>query len=128
METPERVKMLKTLKCGDNVYGIGNIIDAPIPRDLLAEIRANTGAVEALAPPPQPRRTDQFYCMKCDHAPFKTETALKTHDTIKHKEKPEDTGGTDAPPAGKKEVEDGDASGVGDAARSGSEGPHQLPG
>jgi len=44
----ERVKVNTTLKCGNNVYLKGKIYDPPIPKDLIAEVKANTGTVEVL--------------------------------------------------------------------------------
>ncbi len=44
----EKVKVLKALKCGDTVYKKGQIIDRPIPPDIVQEVRNDTGTVEVL--------------------------------------------------------------------------------
>jgi len=55
MEVVERVRVLKCLKTrigkDKHVYNVGQILTsehAPIPEDIIAELRANTGAVERL--------------------------------------------------------------------------------
>lgn len=45
----EKVKVLKALKCGDTVYKKGQIIDRPIPPDIVQEVRNDTGTVEVLS-------------------------------------------------------------------------------
>lgn len=45
----EKVKVLKALKCGDMVYKKGQIIDRPIPPDIVQEVRNDTGTVEVLS-------------------------------------------------------------------------------
>lgn len=121
MEIPERVRLLATLKCGNKVWGKGQVLDAekdgrPIPMEILAEIRANTGKVEVLplpyAPPPPPpiREDEDLHCPQCEHVPFATEAALKTHITKNHSEPQEVAEQTSV----NKEVEDGHAGGIGD--------------
>lgn len=49
MNKVEAVKVLTTLKAGSNVFLAGKIYKAPdIPRELLAEVKANSGTVEVL--------------------------------------------------------------------------------
>lgn len=45
----EKVKVLKALKCGDTVYKKGQIIDRPIPPDIVQEVRNDTGTVVVLS-------------------------------------------------------------------------------
>lgn len=86
MERVERVRILKTLKCGNTTWDAGAILFSPIPKDVEAEIRANTGTVEVMSPPPNARkdRDGEFYCEFCTHRPFKTEAAKKAHITKYH--------------------------------------------
>jgi hypothetical protein len=44
----ERVRIVKTLKAGPKLWKEGDIIAKPIPSELIAEIREETGAVEVL--------------------------------------------------------------------------------
>ena len=48
----ERVRIVKTLKCGTNMYWVGQVFPErdgeDIPPDLLTEVRQETGTVEVL--------------------------------------------------------------------------------
>jgi hypothetical protein len=43
----ERVKILKTLKCGKKIYLAGVVLSPPLPNEILDEIIHNTGTVHA---------------------------------------------------------------------------------
>lgn len=49
----EKVRVLKTLKLGENVYQQGKVLNAPLPADILKELASNSGTLEAVkeAPP-----------------------------------------------------------------------------
>ena len=58
MKDIERVRVLTTLKAGEELFLKGKIYEKPIPHALIEEMRANTGLVEVLgrvetAPPVQ---------------------------------------------------------------------------
>lgn len=89
MEAIERVRLLKTLKCGNDVWYKGKILDAakdgkPIPTSIISEIRQQTGTVEVLPPPPRPRTSESLFCTYCEHEEFKTSAAMKAHITKFH--------------------------------------------
>ena len=44
----EKVVLIKTLKAGKNVWEEGKILEAPLPPDILNEIRAKTGIVKVI--------------------------------------------------------------------------------
>ena len=47
----ERVKIKKTLKCGNVIYPEGLVLSHPIPPDILKEIKAGSIAVEIIPIP-----------------------------------------------------------------------------
>lgn len=44
----ERVRLLTTLKAGEQVWVKGKILTSPIPADIITEIKNQTGTVEVL--------------------------------------------------------------------------------
>lgn len=44
----EKVRIVKTVKCGNIVYSVGEEFEKPIPQDIHNEINLNTGTVEVL--------------------------------------------------------------------------------
>ena len=44
----EKVRVKKTLKAGNIVWQKGDILNAPLPKDILNEVYCNTGTVEVL--------------------------------------------------------------------------------
>jgi hypothetical protein len=43
-----RVRLLRTLKCGENIWEKGMELISPLPPDILTEIKLETGMVEVL--------------------------------------------------------------------------------
>lgn len=44
----EKARIVKTLKCGNNMYPVGMVFEKPIPQDIFNEINLKTGTVEVL--------------------------------------------------------------------------------
>ena len=49
----EKVELMKTLKCGDNVYAPG-VYPNPVPRDLIVEALSGSGVVKITHSTPEP--------------------------------------------------------------------------
>lgn len=48
MESYEQVQLLVTLQAGKKVWVKGSVVEAPLPPEIMSEIRANTGTVKVL--------------------------------------------------------------------------------
>ena len=48
MESYESVQLLVTLQAGKKVWVKGSVLEAPLPPEIMSEIRANTGTVKVL--------------------------------------------------------------------------------
>ncbi len=57
----EKVKVLRTLKAGDNIWYKGEVIGPPVPDDLLREIRRGWVEIvkESIPPPPVKKVSDK---------------------------------------------------------------------
>lgn len=69
----EKVKVLKTLKAGDQLWKVGQIVTEPVPPDLLSEVKR--GFVEVIS---QRHETNSF-------VPEKSEGTTSTTATVKSK-------------------------------------------
>ena len=45
----ERVRILKTLKSGEKIWGKGEVIEPPLPEELIKELKLDRGTVQAVS-------------------------------------------------------------------------------
>jgi hypothetical protein len=53
----ERVRVLKTLKCGEKVFQQGKVLMHPLPAEILKELAAKTETLEVIEEPVIPKKT-----------------------------------------------------------------------
>ena len=88
----EQVLLKKTLKAGETIWAEGSIIDSPLPKILLDEIRFKTGSVEVLKrDDSQPSEKLTFVAQRVDEENIVTSTAaqIKTETGVTALKKPE---------------------------------------
>jgi hypothetical protein len=92
----ERVKVITTVKCGEQIYLAGMVYNKPVPVDLIDEVRNRTGTVEVvpvMPPSPPVDSTDaKEASTEDDSKGAKKETAPKDEKTnVKEKSNPKET-------------------------------------
>lgn len=86
-----KVKILKTLKAGKKIWLEGEVLDSPLPTEILLEVKLRRGTVLVLSgnvpPLPEIKHVDYESKVKLKTPDLSTATTIKMRQELEQKEK-----------------------------------------